>query len=218
MSLTITEIQTQVRHLARDGDLTLSSGDGLTIFNMLYRSFAALFEWPELTRTDTFTTTAGTAQYTWPSTYNYSDVKSVRIQNPRNQNKYVNVVPAKSEVTFTQKTEASDGTPEVYKREHNGTNNVITLAPAPDFSNATGQVIGVIEPSSLASGSSPTIFLEKTSDDALSYFVAADYSYKREQPEYGDILLTSAQRILSTKFGKEIVTMERMRRALSVQG
>jgi hypothetical protein len=208
MALTLSEIETLVRHEARDSELNLTSGTGLAVFNMLYRRYSALFVWPELTRTNTTTTVADTATYTWPTTNNYSDVKLIEIQNPSQDNKYVPIMPARSEIIFSRYNSENPSFPVVYKRDNNGTTDILNLAPAPSDGNLTIRIIGIAEPANLASGSDQTVFIDKTSDDGLVYLIAADYAFKRAQNERANVLLQVVSEILSRKSGKEILPQE----------
>lgn len=216
MALTLTEIETIVRHEARSSTLNISSGTGLSVFNMLYRRFSALFPWTELIKTDSsLTTVSGTGSYTWPSTFRYSDVRSVQMQNPAQNNKYITIVPTSMEILLSSEEARANGFPTVYKREHDATNNIIKFAPTPNTTGLGIKITGVTEPENLTSGSDATIFLEKTADDALSYLISADYMFKRAQPERGSQLVDVARSILSSRFGKEIASEEVVNRMVN---
>lgn len=208
MALTLSEIETLVRHEVRDNSLDLTSGSGLAVTNMLYRRYSALFVWPELTKTSTVTSVAGDSTYTWPSDNNYSDVRIVEMQNADKDLDYTPIVPARSEIVFTKYSGYPKGFPIVYRRDHDGTNNILNLAPTPDVTGLTIRIRGIAEPSNLTSGSSATVFLDRSSDDGLVYLISADYASKRAQPQRAQAMLAVVSEVLSRRAGKEILPEE----------
>ena len=208
MAQTLSEIEQLAKHLSRDKELSLTSGSGLAVFNMLYRRYASLFVWPELTRENTTTTVSEVSTYTWPTTNRYSDVRLIEIQNPDRGDKYTIIVPARSEVVFSKYSSKEPSFPVVYRRENNGSADILNLAPAPKTGNLTIRIKGIAEPSALASGSDETVFIDRTSDDGLAYFVAADYAFKRAQEQRAMTLLQVVSEVLTKKAGKEILPEE----------
>lgn len=208
MALTLSEIQTLVRHEVRDNSLDLTSGTGLSVANMLYRRYSSFIAWPELTRTSTLTTTAGSSVYTWPSDNSYSDVRIIEIQNPDKDLDFTPVVPARSEIVYTKYSGYPKGFPVVYRRDNDGISNILNLAPAPNVTGLTIRIKGVVEPNNLSSGSSETVFLNKSSDDGLAYLISADYASKRAQPQRAQALLAVVTEVLSRRAGKEVLPEE----------
>jgi len=216
MAKTIATIQSLVRWECRDQTFSLVDTSGLQIGNSLYRRLCALIEWPELNREDsTLSTTSGTEKYTWPATNTYIDITGIEIQDPYDNSKYKQVSAAPSELEFNLMREKPKAFPELYKRGHDGTNNVLRLAPKPDTTGLTIRLTGQIEPAEYTGSTDTTVFIMSSADDALSYIIAADVLDKREQPQRANRLVGRAAELLSRIAGKEITPDELKSRVLA---
>ena len=124
MSATLTEIQTAVRELAREGDLDLTQAAELALSNWTYRTMAAMTKWPELRRVTDFgaTTTAGTEAYTFPSSPVYMDTTGIEIQDPEDDSKYKLIPFVHSELEWNLAGQRDDDFPELALMQHDGTN------------------------------------------------------------------------------------------------
>jgi hypothetical protein len=204
-----------VRYEARDVEFSLSDSQGIAMGNAIYRRLCALVPWNELNKEDTsLSTTAGTNKYTWPSTYNYIDVTSVEIQDPYDNSKYKRINAVRSEMEWNIFREMANGFPEVYKRSHDGTNDVILFAPTPNIGSLTIRITGQTEPTEYTDSSAQTVFLTNSADDAYAYLIAADIADKRAQPNRANALIGRASEVLSVLAGKEITPDELRTRVL----
>lgn len=211
MAQTLGTIQTAAAYYARDTglDLTTANSQGLAISNQVYRDVAALLSPSELNRTDTsLTTTADTEEYTWPSSPIFIDVTSIEVQDPTNELKFARIDPVVSNDDWTDYRNGKSCFPRVYKRAHNGSNNVIQLAPKPKTAGLTIRITGIVEPTAFSGTSSTTVFLSNIVDDAISILIAASFSSKRAQPQRSAELVNLASRKLSAVAGREIQPSE----------
>lgn len=209
MAQTLSSIQVLARYESRDQSLDLTTTEGLAVANMLYRRIVLLVDWTELIRTDTsLSTTAGTSSYTWPSTNVYMDVKAIEIQDSEDENKYKVIAPVRTELDWSIQREKENSFPLVYRRHHNGTNNVVEFAPTPNIGSLTVRIIGKIEPTAFTSASSTTLFLNNSADEALALLIASDVADKRNQTTRSEQLLRRASEILSSLSGKDITPSE----------
>jgi len=208
MSDTLGNIQTRVRWEARDGEFNLTNTSGLEIANNTYRRLAAIIPWPELNREDTSaSTTAGQESVTWPSV-KYIDVTQIELQDPDNNNQYATVVPARSELEWAQYRRMESDFPVVYKRTHDGTQNVVKLAPTPLIGSLTLRITGQIEPTEFSDSASTTIFISELPDDILALMISSQIMDKRNQPARAKELLGRAAELLSAIAGREITPSE----------
>lgn len=207
MADTVTTLQTKVRWEARDQEFSLTDATGLVVVNAAYRRLASLVHWPELHRTDTSaTTTANQEAVTWPSV-SFIDVTSVELQNPDDDLNYRFIPPATTELEWSIARAKEAGFPEMYKRLHDGTQNVMLLAPAPCVA-LTVRISGQIEPAEVTAAAATTVFISTTPDDVLSYLIAADVADKRGQPNRAQALYGKAAEVLSALSGQEITPAE----------
>ena len=209
MAKQLSVIQSLVQWEARDDTIDLTTVQSLSFVNMLYRRVGALLTWSELSRADvSLSTTADTEEYTWPTTNVYVDVTSIEIQDPCDDLKYKQIVPAKTELEFTRERNKEASFPIIYRRFHNGTTNVIQFAPKPDTASLTVRINGVIEPTDLTESTSTTIFLNNIVDDALAFLIAADIMDQRGFAERSLLLIKRASEILSLIAGREVTVAE----------
>ena len=219
MSSTITALLNLVKWESRDSQFSLTDSTGIAVGNAIYRRLAALIPWPELNRQDvSLTTTAGTESYTWPATNDYIDVTSIEVQDPYGNLKYKQVTSAPSEFEWNLARQKNNSFPELYKRGHNGTNNLLYLAPAPNVSSLIIRITGQIEPTAYTVGADTTVFISSSADDALAYLIAADILDKRAQPQRAQSLVGRAAEVLSRIAGREITPDEIRSRVLSNGG
>ena len=208
MSKTLAQIQTVVRFESRDESIDLSSSELLPLVNLIYRRIGNLGEWAELVRTDTsLTTTAGTNSYTWPSV-SFSNVSLIEIQHPDLGMRYESVPAASGEALWAKYRKWENEFPVLYKREHNGTNNLVSFAPTPDVSSLTIRITGVIEPPELTSSGDATIWIQSSMDDAMAYLISADIAAKRGYPQRSQELVARAAEVLGRLAGREITPAE----------
>lgn len=208
MADTVANIQTRVRWLARDTIYSLIDTSGLSILNYNYRRLASIIPWSEFNREDTSrSTTANQEAVTWP-TVSFVDINLVEMKDPADNLNYHEIVPARTEIEFSALRNQEPSFPEVYKRTHDGTQNVIKFAPAPQVGSLTVRITGQIEPTALATSASTTAFIGTVPDDILAYMVAADIMDKRNQADRANKLLALAGELLSGLAGREIVPAE----------
>ena len=208
MSDTLTQLQVKVRWQSRDSAFSLTDDTGLAVTNGMYRRLAAIIPWPELNRTDTSrSTTEDQEAVTWPSV-KFADVTSVELQDPNDNLKYQVIVPARTEQEWSIAREAPAGFPQMYKRAHDGTQNVVQFAPKPNTGSLTVRVTGYIEPTEVTAAASTTVFIAETPDDILSLMISADIADKRNQPVRAQSLAKRAAELLSGIAGREITPAE----------
>jgi hypothetical protein len=121
---------------------------------------------------------------------------------------YRTIVPARTELEWSILREQEVGYPQVYKRGHDGTQNVLMFAPKPNTSSLTVRITGQIEPTELSASSSQTVFIGNTPDDIMAFLIAADVADKRNQPGRAQALVGRAAELLSTIAGREITPSE----------
>ena len=203
MPETLTNIQDQVRHLARDDSIDLTTGTGLGVANRINRGMAALIQPTGLLTIDTSIITAnGTETYTWPSVV-YAAVLNVEIQDPNNSDKYKVIKPVPNEFRWTRAGAAADGFPWFYRRQVESGTKKIAFRPIPDFEKKV-RITGPIEPTAFSEGSSTTPYLQFQMDDNLARLIAADYLFKRGQADTATDLLNKASAELSNLSAQEI--------------
>lgn len=210
MAKLLSEIQTGVRHNARDNNLTLTSGIGLETVNRMYRRIAAALPWPELRRQDTsITTTAGTETYTWPATPIFLDIKSVEIQDGDDNDTYKAIYKPQDEHSWVELlTLPRQSVPTAYQRSSTSTAHQVSFRPLPKYSTKTIRITGIIEPTSLITADERTIFIQRAADDALEHLIAAEWAMHDGIIELVQIQLGQLQEILKMLFGKEQVPAE----------
>jgi hypothetical protein len=208
MSDTVANIQSRVQWLARDKTFSLVDSTGLPILNYMYRRLSTIITWSEFNREDTSTsTTAGQEAVTWPSV-KFVDVTLIEMQDPADDLNYHEIVPVRTEVEFSSSRNKEPSFPEVYKRTHDGTQNIVQFAPAPKVGSLSVRITGQVEPTALTTSASVTAFIGVIPDDILAYMVAADITDKRNDPERARSLLSVASELLSSIAGKEITPAE----------
>jgi hypothetical protein len=208
MADTVSNIETRVKWLSRDTAFSLIDTTGLEITNYVYRRLAAMIPWPEFNRTDTSaSTTANQEAVTWPSV-KFIDVTQIEIQDPDDNLNYHEVVPLRTEVEFSELRRRQPSFPEVYKRSHDGTQNVVQFAPAPQTGSLTIRITGQVEPSEVTAGASTTNFIGYTPDDILAHMIAADICNKRNQEARANQLLSVAAELMTGIAGREVTPSE----------
>lgn len=208
MSDTVANIQARVQWLARDKTFSLIDSTGLPILNYMYRRLSTVIPWSEFNREDsTASTTAGQEAVTWPAV-KFIDVTQIEMQDPDDNLNYHEVVPVRTEVEFSDLRAEEPSFPQVYKRTHDGTQNIVQFAPAPKTGSLSVRVTGQIEPTSLTTSASTTEFIGVIPDDILAYMIASDIADKRNDPERSRSLLSVAAELLSSIAGREITPAE----------
>jgi len=208
MSDTVSNIQARVQWLARDKTFSLIDSTGLPILNYMYRRLSTIIPWSEFNREyTTASTTANQEAVTWPSV-KFIDVTQIEMQDPEDNLNYHEVVAARTEVEFSSLRSEEPSFPEVYKRTHDGTQNVVQFAPAPKTGSLSIRITGQIEPTSLVTSASTTEFIGVIPDDILAYMISADITDKRNDPERARSLLSVAAELLSSIAGREITPAE----------
>lgn len=203
MPETLSNIQDQVRHLARDDSVDITSGTGLGVANRINRGMAALIQPTELITIDTsLTTVDGTETYTWPSVI-WAAISNVEIQDTNDGDKYRVVKPPPNEFRWTRAGAASNGFPWFYRRQVDSGTSKLALRPIPSFAK-TIRITGPVEPTALSDGSSTTQYLQFQIDDNLARLIAADYLVKRAQGEMAADLIAKASGELSNLSEHEI--------------
>jgi hypothetical protein len=208
MADTVTQLQDRVRWESRDTNFSLTDTTGLSITNSIYRRLAAIIPWPELNRADiSASTTANQEAVTWPSV-KFIDVTSIEMQDPNDDLNYKEIPPVRTEVDWSVLRAREPGFPEAYKRFHDGTQNVVLFAPAPDTASLTIRISGQIEPTEVTAAASTTIFIDQTADDILAFLISADIAAKRNQGGRAAELSRRAAELLSVISGREVTPAE----------
>lgn len=208
MSDTVSNIQSRVQWLARDKTFSLIDATGLQILNYTYRRLSTVIPWSEFNREDaTASTTADQEAVTWPSV-KFIDVTQIEMQDPADNLNYHEVVPVRTEVEFSELRADEPSFPEVYKRTHDGIQDIVKFAPAPKTGSLSVRITGQIEPTALTTSASTTEFIGIVPDDILAYMIASDITDKRNQPERSRSLLSVAAELLSGIAGREITPAE----------
>jgi hypothetical protein len=214
MTTTLIEIQKLARHYARNNSLDIddAASTGLAVTNKIYRGLISAFTWPEFLQTLPTTSTptvSGTEAYAWAfaSAVKMLDVRSVEVGSDASNTEMVLVMPAPTERQWNEAAKAKNGQPVYYMRKNDGGTEKIFLRPVPGYSTGIIQATGVIEPTALANGGSTGFDLLST-DDAFALLIAADWLAHDMDSAHAAVLVRSAQKILSSIWGKENVTEE----------
>jgi len=194
MSSILSDIQTLVRHYSNDSSLTITSGVGLDVANLIYQGlcspdfrlmgFHIGRRWPNVTREDTsIITTASTELYEWPHSpifrlwpvLEYLDVSNSSEPTP------LEWVP--SIAIWSQYDISTDGLPEFARLLNVDGELQLALRPNPDTTGDIIRITGVIEVENFTDSHSVTIFLDGNVDSALAFFIAADFKAKRGETQ-----------------------------------
>lgn len=226
----LSDIQNQVRVYVRDSTFTIVNNDnpkhrGLDMSNQVYRKLANIYKWPELSRTDTTTSTfPGKSIYRFPTSPKYQDIYSVEILNDdgnyelitpviteldwdyfsRQRNNFPSVYRIQSSIQ--EKTiygTVSYGEPIIYTPTIDVVEKQIAFAPTPSM-NRPIRIRGLIEPSDFIDGSSVTVFTSSTTDDVLEFLISAERVFKQNMFEDAVNLVQRASSLLKTLTGREI--------------
>jgi len=207
----LTDIQTGARVVSRNAELSITDTDGLSRFNTIYRSLAAMLPWPELRRQDTsITTTAGTGRYNWPTDPVFLDVRSIEIQDAEDESKYKPIYPSPDEWNWSDAGNRSkQSVPDYYVRDYASLLHKIEFRPVPRYAK-TVRITGIIEPKRIYSAANKTIFLQNAADDALEYMIAADWLAIDGFTDFAANRVQEALRIYQSLFGKDQVPVEQI--------
>jgi len=214
MATTLVSIEQLAQHYARDDslDIDTAASIGLAVTNKIYRGLISAFTWPEFLQTLAPTsspTVSGTEEYAWAfaSAVKMLDVRSVEVGSDASNTDMLLVLPAPTERLWNEAAKATNGQPVYYMRKNDSGTEKIFLRPIPGYGSATIQATGIIEPTALANGGSTTFDL-LSADDAFALLIAADWLFHDMKAESASVLVQSAQKILSSIWGKESVTEE----------
>lgn len=189
MADTLANIQTDARLWADDSQLTLTSGDGLRVFNLVYQGLMnPEFEmagikvgrrWPEASRQDTsLTMVVGTEEYDWPTTTVFKPPWYIEGLDANNSDLPYTIWPVESMQEWSYFASVTNGRPKRYRLYNNAGTIKMALRPKPYQTDGV-RISGLIEVTELTGSGDSTIFLNKASDRALSMLVAAYYQSKR---------------------------------------
>ncbi len=212
--MTLEEIQSQVREHARATNITITSGDLLSIVNFTLRGMASLVPWSDLTATDnTMQTTSGKRQYDWlKNDINFLDVTYIGIQDEDELNRFKRVVPVRTEADWEEFGELPDDLPRVYRLY----GDPLTLSdgevkiefrPGPAHGSKTIRRTGVREPDDL-DANSETPFRLKFYDDIFALLISAIILAQRAQQARAQQLASLAINRIRDNTGKEITVRE----------
>jgi hypothetical protein len=218
MAKTLAAIQKNARFSAKNEQLVITNGHGLTAFNSIYRSVANSLPWPELRVTSTSSTVTVSAQstaYAWiaATTAVFIDVKAVEVETTASSSVFNLLVSPPTESEWSEAAKDTDSMPAYYLRYRSGASNLLEIRPAPSAAVAGGSIniTGIIEPTELSLESSTTVFLASTADDVLAYLVAADDLMTRGKTTEANNLFEKATKILRKIFNDELVPDELVR-------
>ena len=177
MAKLLSEIQDGVRRHARDGDIDLTSDEGLQNTNRVYREMQGSRQWPELRRQNTdLTTVGGTAVYDWPEEFKSLNILLVEMQDGADRDNYKLISQSPDELTWTLSGAKEDiALPEYYQRVSDSIGVLqVEFRPGPSLTGKTIRLTGILE-HVLKDSNSRTIFHNLTADDAFELLLAADY-------------------------------------------
>lgn len=199
---TVSDLQTLLRITGRDSQELIESGNGLALLNTTYRRLAMNFPWPELRVQDTsISTTANTAEYQWPQVLQYTQIRSLEMQDQDDQNYYKLIPPAPSELDWINAqvlTQAS--VPQMYLRNKSGTTDQIEFRRAPKFTSKTVRIVGIREPVKLENSGNKTVFILDAADDALVYMLSAEFLDLDGAQDFAQVQRGKAMEILNAIF------------------
>jgi len=217
MAKTLSDIQTAVRIYARDGALTLTSGDGLVSVNRLYRQLAGSLPWPEVRRKDTtLSTTASTAAYTWPSyptSFRFIDIKTIEIQDDDDSDKYKIIYAPPDEWTWNEAGNKPDQViPDHYMRVASGVADQVEFRPSPKIGSKTIRITGLIEPTPFVYAGNKSFFISQLADDAFEYMIAASWLSRDGFAQESQSVLAKSISLLKMLFEIDESTEELLKR------
>lgn len=204
MSKSVTEIESGVQRHARDGNISLTTTEGLEVVNRVYRALQAAWPWPELRRQNTsLSTTAGQDTLTWPAEFIVMSIRALEIQDGDDGDKYKLIALSESELNWNilgQGTAVS--VPQEYRRssDNNGAFQ-LELRPTPLSGGKTIRITGILE-HSLSAADSTTIFHQVSADDAFELLLAVDFlQVDGEASELAALNQGKADQLLQRLFG-----------------
>ena len=190
MADTLTNIQEDVRHYADDGNLTIVSGQGLRIANLIYQGmlspgFKLLGmvigrRWPEATRENTsLTMVVGDEDtYTWPATPVFKAPVWLEGIDASTSDPYP-IEWAPDMATWSAYDDQNGTDRPTYARLIDVAGTLKLALRRRPYQADTLRITGIIERTEFSSGSSSSCFIHKNADRALAHFIAADYKAKR---------------------------------------
>jgi len=211
MAKNVTTLQTNIRHVGRDSNITVASGVGLARLNTIYRGICSLLPWSELRRQDTSITTTATGTYTWPTTIVFLDVKAIEMQDGDDEDRYKLIFAPPDEWQWNEaERRPKQAVPDYYVRSYTAPDHKIEFRPLSKHTGKTVRITGIIEPRELKSAADKTVFIQKAADDALEYLIAADYLSVDGFAEYAADRMQRAMEIFQNLFGKDQVPSEQI--------
>ena len=202
MSNTGTTIQTWTRFYTNNAVEDISTGSGLQLLNEVYHGmfnpeytlyfggakFRVGRNWPEAYQTNDLgvNTTAGTAAYTWLASPIYREEPIVELETSAGSGYYEPIPPGRDEDEWVRLQNASNSRPERYRRALSGSTMQLQFAPTPDTTSLDIRLRGQVEitkftATTVADGTTQTLFFNEEPDQALAYFVSAHLKAKRGQ-------------------------------------
>jgi hypothetical protein len=220
MAKTLANIQKGARYYARNDQLVITNGHGLTAVNAIYRGVSNALPWPELRKTmalndgSAVTMVTDQAAYQWifeaGDTTVFMDVKGVEVETGTATSVFNLLVPPPTESEWNESAKDTSNIPAYYLRFKDGSTNKVELRPVPSSTQNGGdiRVIGIIEPTELTVEGSETIFLVSTADDVIEYLVAADDLILRGITDKAEVMFSKATKALRKIFNDELVPEE----------
>ncbi len=180
MATEINTLQASIRRYARLSNYNATSAEALIAGNNATRVLAGLVPWQELTRSNqTINTVASQEQYPLASVQIFLQITIVEIVDPNDSTRLIPIPKYMNDVTWRLAGKEPDGVPEIHRKEHNGTDNVLSLRPKPLLAGTNNiKITGIIEPTAYTSGSNSTPFHTVTADDILAHMWAASELFK----------------------------------------
>lgn len=222
MSNLATTIQTWAQIYSDDSNLTITSGDGLEVLNEVYagmfnpdykvsvggRFFTIGRNWAETWESNDLgvNTTSGTNDYAWLTSPIYREEPQVLLETSAGGGDYEVIPPGDDEILWNRLVNASNGRPQRYRRYRSGSTMTLRFAPTPDTSSLDIILRGHVEITKFTSttavdGSTNTIFFNDAPDQALAYFIAANFKAKRGDPRRAiDLILSGLGLLPSTDY------------------
>ena len=195
----LSDIEGEVRFLADESNLNISSGTNLPILNGYYKLFCGLRRFGELEVTDeSVVTVASQEAYNWPSRHTFIVEPALMLQRVAgNTQRFVPILPAPDNYLWSGLKNVSASFPTHYKRESLGANNFsLFLRPLPSVAGLQLLIIGQVEPALFVQAADRSVFREEKTDRAFARYVAAQLQRKRDNPARADDLLDEMRDML----------------------
>lgn len=194
----LSTIEGLVRFYAKQDDLNITTDpQNLSVANLVYRRMVSPVyrRWPEVTRADAqITTVLGQESYTWPTTPAFQFPVQIEFCEASDPNHPRVLTPVSSMVEWAGWDSDNNGTPQVYMLLDEAAVLKLAVRPKPERTGDIIRILGSIGVDEFTNGSSKTVFVNATSDDALAKLIAAEIKRNKGDTGRADELEADARR------------------------